>query len=396
MPTLKRVGIGVIGAGFLARTRMRCYANVGGYHAEVLAVAARTDSTAEAFAQAHGIAQAYGDYRAVLDRPDIDVVDLCVPNLMHREMAVAAAQAGKHVICTKPLTAYVGQDLPPDQSAAQTARLDMLRFAQSEADAMIAAAQTANVRLMYGENWLYAPSITRAEDLIAQSGGAILEMRGGECHKGSHSPFSRRWRNAGGGALIQLGAHPIGAMLHLKQREGISRNGQPIRPVAVSAEVGDTSTIAPPEKSYVATGWEDVENWAALIITFTDGSHGVVHASETVLGGMESQLEIFLSNGQFKCNLSPNNLLQAYTPAASVLGDAYIMEKIDSGAGWTTPIPDEDWSSGHLAMVQDFVAAVAENRPAKSGGDLGRAVIQVVYAGYQAAASGQRVQLMSS
>ena len=109
---------------------------------------------------------------------------------------------------------------------------------------------------------------------------------------------------------------------------------------------------------------------------------------------MESKLEIFLSNSQFKCNLSPNDLLQAYTPDASVFGDAYIMEKINSGAGWTTPIPDEDWSSGHAAMIQDFVAALAENRPAKADGHLGRAVIEVVYAAYLAAASGRRVEIL--
>ena len=395
MPPLKRVGIGLIGAGFLARTRMRCYAQVSGYYAEVVAVAARTETSAQKFAQAHGIPHAFGDYRDVLSMPEVDVVDLCVPNLMHGDLAVESAQAGKHVICTKPLTAYVGQDLPADQAAGHTARPEMLRLALESAQAMIQAAEENDVQLMYGENWVYAPSISRAEGLILQSGGSILEMRGGESHSGSHSPFSRRWRNAGGGALIQLGAHPIGALLYLKQREGIARNSQPIRPVAVSAEVGDTSTIAPPEKSWVATGWEDVENWAALIISFSDGSHGVVHASETVLGGMESRLEIFLSNSQFKCNLSPNNLLQAYTPDASIFDDAYIMEKTNSGAGWTTPIPDEDWSSGHLAMCQDFIAALAENRSSKADGRLGRAVIEVVYAAYLAAASGQRVEISS-
>lgn len=393
MPSLQRVGIGLIGAGFLARTRMRCYAQVGGYHADVVAVAAQSDASARKFAHAHDIPNAFGDYHDLLALPEIDVVDLCVPNRLHREIAEAAARAGKHIICTKPLTAYVGQGLPADAPVAHTPRGDMLRVVLDDADAMIAAARDAGVQLLYGENWVYAPSITRAEGLILKSGGAILEMRGGECHSGSHSPYSRLWRHAGGGALIQLAPHPIGAMLYLKRTEGLARSGQPIRPVAVSAEVGDTSRIAPPEASYVATGWEDVENWATAILTFSDGSHAVVYASETVLGGMESRLELFLSNAQFKCNLSPNDLLQSYTPDAKVFGDAYVMEKIDSGAGWTTPIPDEDWSSGHLAMIQDFVAAVAQNRPAKSDGALGREVLHVIYAAYLAAASGQRIEL---
>lgn len=395
MPPLKRVGIGLIGAGFLARTRMRCYAQVSGYHADVVAVAAQSEASAQKFAHTHDIPNAYADYHDLLALPDVDVVDLCVPNRLHREIAEAAARAGKHVICTKPLTVYVGQGLPADAPVARTPRGDMLRAVLDDADAMIAAARDSGVQLLYGENWVYAPSITRAKGLILKSQGAILEMRGGECHSGSHSPYSRLWRHAGGGALIQLAPHPIGAMLHLKHAEGLARSGQPIRPVAVTAEVGDTSHIAPPEVSYVATGWEDVENWATAIITFSDGSHAVVYASETVLGGMESRLEIFASNAQYKCNLSPNDLLRSYTPEAKVFGDAYVMEKVDSGAGWGTPIPDEDWSSGHLAMCQDFVAAVAENRPAVATGELGREVLHVIYAAYLAAASGQRIELAS-
>jgi hypothetical protein len=62
-------------------------------------------------------------------------------------------------------------------------------------------------------------------------------MRGGECHSGSHSPYSKRWRTAGGGALLRLGVHPIGAMLHLKRQEGLRRSGRPIRPRTVVAEL---------------------------------------------------------------------------------------------------------------------------------------------------------------
>ena len=250
---MKSVRIGLIGAGFLARTRVRCYRQVAGYDVQLVAVAARSHASAQKFADAHGISQALGDYRALLAQPDIDMVDLCVPTTCTARCTEAAAQAGKQIVCTKPLTAYIGQGLAQDVPVAQMPRAEMLRVALEDADAMLDAAQRAGVQLMYGENWLYAPSISRAEGLIAQSGGAILELRGGECHSGSHSPFSRRWQHAGGGALIQLGAHPIGAMLHIKRREGIARNGQPIRAVAVSAEVGDTSRIAPPEKSWVAT-----------------------------------------------------------------------------------------------------------------------------------------------
>src|SRR5437868_1479393 len=83
--------------------------------------------------------------------------------------------------------------------------------------------------------WVYAPSIVKADRLAAVSSGAILEMRGGECHSGSHSPYSKQWQYTGGGALLRLGVHPLGAMLYLKRQEGVRRNGVPIRPMSVTA-----------------------------------------------------------------------------------------------------------------------------------------------------------------
>jgi predicted dehydrogenase len=398
-PPRPPVRLALIGAGFLAETRARCYAQVHGYDVQIVAVAARTAERANAFAARHAIPRASTDYRELLALPEVDAVDLCVPNHLHRPITEAAAAAGKQVICTKPLTAYVGQDLAADASDGEISsqsRAHMLEVASEDAAAMVAACERAGVQLMYGENWLYAPSISRAAGLIARSKGAIVEMRGGECHNGSHSPFSKIWRYTGGGALVRLGAHPIGAMLHLKAQEGLARDGVPIRPVAVSAEVGDLSQIpavAAAEQSWIVRGWQDVENWAAVILTFDDGSRGVVYASDAVLGGMESKLEIFLDNGQFKCNLSPHDLLQSYSPHPSVLGDAYLMEKVSTSAGWNTPLPNEDWSSGHLAMCQDFVEAVAEKRPARSDGRLGLEVTKVVYAAYLSAEQGRRVAL---
>ena len=62
----------------------------------------------------------------------------------------------------------------------------------------------------------------------------VLEIRGGEAHNGSHSPYAKQWCHTGGGALLRLGAHPVGAMIYLKRVEGEARGTGPIRPVAVS------------------------------------------------------------------------------------------------------------------------------------------------------------------
>jgi predicted dehydrogenase len=386
MAAKPEVGVGIIGTGFLAETRARAYRVVSGHDVRLLAVASRTRERAEAYASRHGIPAAYTDYRRILERADVQVVDLCVPNHLHRPIAEEAAASGKHVICTKPLTAV---ETPGNSE-------EMLRSALASADAMLSAAERAGVRLMYGENWVYAPSIQKAGRLAAASGGAILEMRGGECHSGSHSPYSKEWRTSGGGALLRLGAHPIGAMLHLKREEGIRRSGRPIRPKAVIAETGDltrTTGFDTHSAPSMATGWADVENWAGAILTFEDDTRGIVFASDAVLGGMESSLDLHLANAGIKCRLSHTNLVTAYAPDPSVFESEYLMEKLETKAGWSMPAPDEDWANGHLAMIQDFVASVAEGRPAQSEGNLGRDVVAVVYAAYLAASEGRRVTL---
>jgi predicted dehydrogenase len=388
MPRGRSVRIGIIGTGFLAETRARAYAGVSGYSAEIVAAASRTLSRAEDYARRHGVPDVYDDYRRLLDRTDIDVVDLCVPNHVHRPIAEEAAAAGKHIIVAKPLTAFDGPGSAP--------RSEMLSHACANAAAMIEAARRGGVMLMYAENWVYAPSIGKAARLAAASNGAILEMRGGECHSGSHSPYSKEWRFTGGGALLRLGVHPIGAMLHLKRQEGLRRSGHPIRVSAVTAEVGDltgTPGFQAEPRHWVGTGWRDVENWASAIITFEDGTRGIVYASDAVLGGMESSLQILMSNAHLRANLSHHHMVDAYAPDASVFGDEYLMEKLETSAGWSPAQPDEDWAQGHRHMVEDFVGAVAEGRPPLADGDLGADVIRVVYSAYVSAEQGRRVEI---
>lgn len=390
--------IAIVGAGFLAETRARCYASVRAPGVELTAVCARTLENARNYAARHAIAFATDDYDALLAREDIDAVDLCIPNRLHRSFCERAAEAGKHVICTKPMTAYVGQDLgegATDEEISGVDRWKMARIAAEDAEAMHAACTRANRRFFYGENWVHAPALRRAAGLLAVSAGPILEMRGYEAHKGSHSPFSMRWRDAGGGALLRLGAHPIGAMLWLKRREGERRRGAPTRCVRVTC---DTAVLTQnpafdASASPIADAWVDVENWGCAILEFDDGSRGIAWGSDNQLGGMQSQVEINASRARFECSMSPNDALRAYTPTAEVFGDAYIQEKLDGGAGWSTPIPSEDVSSGQFAMIDDFVRAIAEDRDSESDGWLGVEVTRVIYAAYVAAAEGRRVAL---
>jgi predicted dehydrogenase len=396
---MKQIGVAIIGAGFLAETRARCYAKAGGLDQPILAVAETSEERAREYAARYGIPKWTTDFRELLEMPEIQLVDLCVPNHLHRPMTEAAAAAGKHVVCTKPLTAYVGQDLPADCSDEDISSQDrrhMLEVVVRDAAAMVEAARAGGIKLMYGENWLYSPSVRKVTELVENSGVTIVEMRGGECHSGSHSHFSKIWRYTGGGALLRLGAHPIGTMIFLKDLEGKSRDGKPIRPVSVTAEVGDLSRIEALDRGsevWFARGWKDVENWGSAIITFEDGSRGIVWASDAMLGGMESRIEILGSNSRFLCNLSPNNLVQAYSPALETFRGQNLMEKLETSAGWSTPMPDEDWTSGHWGMCRSFLEAVVGDKAPLTDGQLGLDVVRVVYAAYVSAQEGRRVQL---
>lgn len=354
--------IAIVGSGFLARTRARCWRRVFGSRVECV-VASRDAAKAAAFAREHGLDGACSIDEALADRA-IALVDLCVPNRAHRELCERAAVAGKDVICTKPLAAYTGGGPIADRAA-------MLARAVDDADAMVEACRRASVRLFYGENWCFAPAIVRADALARASGGAIVEMRGWESHSGSHSPYARDWSHAGGGALLRLGAHPIGAMLWLRRGSA--------RVASVTAEVRSLDG-AP-------------ESWGSCVLRFDDGSVGVAHGSDHMLGGMQSHLTVLSPAFRFECALSPIDTLRAYAPRDGAFGSEYIMEKVDGQAGWSTPIPDEDWSSGQQGLVQAVADALAHGTSPSCDGALGREVVRIVYSAYLSAAEGRRIAL---
>jgi len=391
------VRVAIVGAGFAAALHVDGYRRLDEAQARVVGVAASSAASAEAFARVHGIPSAYGEALELIRREDVDLVDLCTPNALHEPLALAAARAGKHIVCEKPLTGYFGGTGAAEPVGA-TPRSLMLREALASARRMLAAAAEHGVQLMYAENWLYSPGIVKANRLVAASGGAILEIRGQECHSGSHARYSRAWSQAGGGALLRLGSHPIGAALWLKAEEGLRRDGRPIRARAVTAEVGDLSKVAAFQRESehaLVDAWEDVENWASLVITFEDDTRAVISASDVVLGGIEDTLQVMASNCRVDCDMSHSGLLRAYAPREGVFGDEYLMEKISTQAGWSYPSVDEEYLLGYPQEIEEFVGCVAEAREPRSTGKLGLEVLQVIYAGYQSAEEGRRVALES-
>ena len=380
------VKVGVVGAGFAASFHLRSYQQVQGIPVEVVAIASKTKARAAGLAGRFGIATVYDDYRALLDDPSIAIVDLCVPNALHLPLVLETVKAGKHVICEKPLTGYFGQGEPDDEVGA-TPKRTMLDKVRADLGEVTRAIAEHPVKFCYAENWVYAPAVRKALEILDRYvvTGSILEVRGEESHSGSHSEYSKRWRYAGGGSLARLAAHPIGLGLFLKHREGRTKAGRPILPVEVSADAVDltkTSAFASAKGSPLVTGWRDVESWSQVTVTFSDGTRGVFYGADNLLGGMESTVDIRLSNARLKLDICPVRLCQFFTVDPTPVQDVYFNEKQETKAGHSFPNPDEEWMLGYPQEIQDFMEAVSFDRAPLSGLELAKQVVEVVYAGY--------------
>ena len=393
---MERVRIGILGSGFSAHLHLSNYKKLRGHKMEVVAAAARSEKSASRFAKAFDLPKIYTDYRKLVEDPDVDIVDVCLPTDVHKEAIIAAAEAGKHVICEKPLTGYFGKDLDEERVADKVPRETMLREAMKSCREIRSAIERNRVKFCYAEDWIYAPPFVKLKRMVDVSGGVVMDIRAEESHSGSHAAYSRRWKTSGGGSLARLGSHPIGAALHLKHFEGQIREGKPIRGTSVIAAVGHHTQIPSYKKmskKWLVSDWEDVEDWSSLIIEFEDSTHAVIMATDGMLGGTRNTMEVYLSNAVVRINMCSNTAVEVYAPDSGVFGDEYLVEKLETRAGWNFPSPDEDWERGYPQELEDFIDAILEDREPVSGLDLAEEAVNVIYSGYVSAEKGGRVSL---
>ena len=393
----RTVKVGVVGAGFAANFHLRSYRQVQGVTVEVAAIVDVNKARAEDLAKRFGIPKFYDDYRFLLEDKSIQVVDLVVPNALHLPMVLQAAQADKHIICEKPLTGYFGQG-EPDEKVGATPKKQMLQKVQEDLKKVTAVMAAHPVKFCYAENWVHAPAFKKAIELMQKcfNSGTILEMRGEESHSGSHSEFAKWWCHAGGGAMARLGAHPLATGLFLKQFEGEKKYGHPIPAREVWADGTDltkTSAFAGTQGSPLVKGWGDVETWSQITVTFSDGTKGTFFAADDLLGGMESNMDIRLSNARVKFDLCPVRICQFYTVDPTPVKDVYFNEKQETKAGLSFPNPHEEWLLGYPHEIQDFMEAIAFDRQPLTGLDLAMQVVEVLYAGYVSIEEGRKIAL---
>lgn len=341
-----KVRIGIVGSQFIASIHAESFARVP--NAEVIAVASPTKENVEAFAARHRIPQAFTDYRDMLALPELDAITIALPNYLHAEVTIAAAAAGKHVICEKPLCLTL-----------------------EEADAMIAACATAGVQLMYAEELCFAPKYVRAKQLVDDGAlGDVFLVKQAEEHSGPHAPWFWDVDRSGGGVVMDMGCHGIAFARWMYGNPRISK---------VSATMG----------TFVHGDKTEGEDHSVVTLTFENGAIAVIEDSWAKLGGMDDRAEIYGSKGHTRADLLRGSSLLTYTEA----GYGYAVEKASVTLGWSFTIFEELWNYGFPQEMQYFTDCIQRGEPSFITGEDGRVVLEAIYAAYESAGTGRVIEL---
>jgi myo-inositol 2-dehydrogenase / D-chiro-inositol 1-dehydrogenase len=344
--TVRDIGIGVIGSGFIADTHVEAFKHTPA--ASVRRVASPTPGNAAKLAKRHGIPFHHTDFRELLEHDDVDVVSVAAPNHFHRDIVVSAAQHGKHVICEKPLAPTLLQ-----------------------ADEMIAACRDAGTMLMYAENLCFSPKYVRAKELVDIGAlGDVFSVRLSEQHSGPHSPWFWDPELAGGGVVMDMGCHAIEFARWMYEKPPAE---------SVIAELG----------TFVHAERTRAEDHAVAVVRFEGNRLGSLEVSWAKLGGMDDRAEVQGSGGVAYADLLRGSSIHTY----SEQGYGYAVEKGAATAGWSYTMFEEQWNYGYPQEMRHFVKCILDDTEPIETGEDGRAVLEIMYAIYLAAGRGERVTL---
>jgi predicted dehydrogenase len=357
----RRIGIGVIGFGWLGQAHSRSMLRIPTLFADrdfdpvLVACADPAPGRADEAVASFGFASGTDDWRRVIDDPAVDVVVIAAPNMLHVELVEAAAQAGKHVFCEKPVGG----------TPEQTVRAER-------------AAREAGVISGVGYNYRWAPLVRYAAELISSGElGEITNYRGRFFSMYGSDPLGLlSWRfrveEGGHGVTSDLLSHAVdlGQMLlgPIARVVGTTETFIRERPLPRADAAGHYGRGAPGDPTGPVTN----EDYAAVLCEFASGVRGTFEASRAIVGP-ESQMafDVYGTRGAAGWNLEKLNELQLYRATD------------DPGSGYTTVfggdrfpyhgnfVPGSANGIGFedLVVIEDyeFCRAVAEGRPFAPG-----------------------------
>lgn len=307
-------------------------------------VYSRNPDRAKKFAHEWNIPRSTTNLRDAIEGTDSDVVVVGLPNYLHEEAVLAAAAAGKAVLCTKPL----GRNA-------------------DEARRMLEAVEKAGVYHAYLEDLVYTPKTLKALHAVQNGAvGKVLWVRSRETHPGPHSDWFWNREMSGGGAIIDMGCHCI----------EIARNfiGKDIRPVEVMCWA-DTQ-VHPIE----------AEDHAVGLVKYENGAVGQFEVSWAFRGGMDLRDEVAGTDGTIWLNHWLRTGMEMFTAAGQ---KDYVAEKAEGNTGWLFPVGDEPSALGYTDMFTDVLNAMEQKRAPMETFYDGYVVNAIIDAAYKSTTSKQ-------
>ena len=338
-----KIGVGLIGAGFMGRCHANAFRSVGGIFnldAEIRLgwLADIDEDSARRNAEALGFSRFTSDWREVVAASDVDIVAITAPNVLHEPIAMEAIANGKNIYCEKPLAT--------DSDAARR---------------MTEAAEHAGIVTLVGFNFISNPLMALTRGMITSGEiGTVTNFRGRHAEDymaGPDYPHSFRTETAGGGALADLGSHIISIARHLigpiSEVCGNLKTVYGERPVALGSSV----------KKPV-----EVDDTAHALLKFENGATGMIEANWAATGRtMDLSFEVTGESGSIKFTQERMNELHVWISKVGTGRGGYV--KVEAGPdhhpyGHFCPAPGHQLGFNDLKVIE-----VARLIQAVTGGD---------------------------
>lgn len=332
----KRMKAAVIGCGLISGNHLKALEQTA--HARIYAVCDRDRDKAVKTAGEYAVPVVYDDYRRLLADPEIDTVHICTPHHLHCRMAVDSLEAGKHVLCEKPMA-----------------------LSAADAGLMLAARDRSGKQLGICFQNRYNESSRYLKDLAASGRlGTLLGGRGQVTWNRRpdyylDSPWRGRWSTEGGGVLINQAIHTFDLLQWL---------------------TGKVKTVEASISTKRLKGVIEVEDTADVLMQGTDGERILFYASNCYVKNAPVEIEIIGTGGSVR--MVGNQVF-------AEIGETTEHRDYSSGA-----VHGKDyWGSGHGLLIEDFYECIRTGRPFPVSGEEAMATVELLAAVYASGRSGQ-------
>lgn len=349
--SIKQLGVGIVGYGFIGKMHTYAYKSIPVYYdpppanIRLVGVCTSKKETAKRAVEHGGYEFGTTDYHDLLERDDIDIINCCTPNHLHKDLLLDAIKAGKHIYCDKPLTVSV-----------------------DDAKQIMKAVENSNIVHQMTFQYRFAPAMMRAKQLMDEGFiGEPMSFRAMYLHAGYVDPDRpMSWRldiNKGGaGALFDLGSHVLDLVRYLL--------GDPKEIFATTETFIKQRPASKGSKELMDVKVDDL---AIIMMKMQNGALGTVEASRIATGANDDlKIEIHGRDGSIKFELMEANWLSVYDnraegePIGGKRGFTRIetVQRYPAPAAFPGPKFMVGWERFHIASMYNFIDNVVKGKPA--------------------------------